>query len=241
MIVIFCTYKSEVEIWFQSICFGKDQNIYFPVKLTVVATYYVSTRTIKYVCPLLLILFYVQQCFLLSQYLKEQRHYSSLKQISVPCFIRDYNFLHKTILLAESALSLQIFWLISSLFTSLFVLFSATLRFNSSSSLIVDLEYIIFAALQGISFFVVIFFAAQVNEEDEELRHEVKDIAFQLKQWKRTEKSYETLFLFLESKRPLALTASGLFQFKKNLLLTSAGILITYNLLMLQLDRIYFA
>ncbi|GBN77677.1 hypothetical protein AVEN_161884-1 [Araneus ventricosus] len=177
---------------------------------------------------------------MLSQYLKEQRYYSSLKQISVPCFIRDYSFLHKIILLAESALSSQIFWLLSSLFTSLFVLFSATLRFNSSSPLIADLEYIIFAALQGISFFVVILFAAQVNEEDEELRHEVKDVTFQLKRWIRTEENYEALLLFLESKRPLALTASGLFQFKKNLLLTSAGILITYNLLILQLDRIYF-
>ncbi|GBN28591.1 hypothetical protein AVEN_185114-1 [Araneus ventricosus] len=96
-------------------------------------------------------------------------------------------------------------------------------------------------ALQGVSFFVVIFFAAQVHEEDEELRHEVKDIAFQLKNLKGTEESYEALFLFLESKRPLALTASGLFQFKKNLLLSSAGILITYNLLILQLDIIYFA
>ncbi|GBO14322.1 hypothetical protein AVEN_168689-1 [Araneus ventricosus] len=181
---------------------------------------------------------------MLSQYLKDQRDYSSLKQISVPCFIRDYSFLHKIILLAESALSLQIFWLLSSLFTSLFVLFSANLRFNSSSPLIADLEYIIFAALQGISFFVVILFVAQVNEEDEELRHEVKDVTFQLKRWIRTEESYEALLLFLESKRPLALTASGLFQFKKNLLLTSAleflllTIYLYYNSIESTLNRI---
>ncbi|CAL1269868.1 unnamed protein product [Larinioides sclopetarius] len=64
------------------------------------------------------------------------------------------------------------------------------------------------SALQGISFFVVIFFAAQVNEEDEELRLEVKDTVFQLNQWKEISENYEVLIVFLESKRPLALTAS---------------------------------
>ncbi|GBN75136.1 hypothetical protein AVEN_90700-1 [Araneus ventricosus] len=91
----------------------------------------------------------------------------------------------------------------------------------------------IFNVLQGISFFAVIFYASQVENEDRKLRYEVKDFAFRIKE---TKECSEMLLDFVSSKCHLVLTASGVIQFTKSLLLTSAGILVTYNLLVLQLN-----
>ncbi|GBM97992.1 hypothetical protein AVEN_98530-1 [Araneus ventricosus] len=196
----------------------------------------------KLFIPLLLTVLYIQCCLILSQLIKQCTEKLRIskdcgnKQIAVQCFIRDYSFCHELVLLTEAALSLQIFWLLSSHFTIIFVLISTFFGFYNFSVSILDVENSTFSVLQGISFFAVMFYASQVESEDRKLRNEVKDLAFRLKLSTETKECSETLLDFINSKCHQALTASDVVQFRKSLLLTSAGFLVTYNLLVLQLN-----
>ncbi|GBL78162.1 hypothetical protein AVEN_42744-1 [Araneus ventricosus] len=117
-----------------------------------------------------------------------------------------------------------------------FGLLSMILGFNNNHwRELVFLENTMFGSLQSISFFAVTYFASNVGEEDEVLRAKVKDFAYQLSLTKNTYGASKLLSRFIESKRRLFLTALGVFKFTKSLCFTSAGVVITYNLLILTL------
>ncbi|GBO14989.1 hypothetical protein AVEN_77151-1, partial [Araneus ventricosus] len=214
----------------------------FTIQYIAVVFYFLSTRIFKLFCPLLLTALYIQCCLVLSMLIKQCTNelristHSSNKQNAFRSFLRYYGFCHELFLFTEAALSLQIFWLLSSHFTIIFILISTFFNFYGFSVSILDVEHSIFSVIQGISFFAVIFYASQVESEDRKLRYEVKDFAFRLKLLTETKECSETLLDFVNSRCRLVLTASGVIQFTKSLLLTSAGFLVTYNLLVLQLN-----
>ncbi|GIY58700.1 uncharacterized protein CDAR_416071 [Caerostris darwini] len=139
-------------------------------------------------------------------------------------------------MLMESTLSLQVFWLMMSHFIVTFSMLSKFLGFFYIDGVIFNLEKTLSDPFKCVSFFSIIYFGSKVREADEEMRDTAKDVAFALSLSKETEEISKILFRFIESKRPLVLTAWGVFQFSKGFLFTSAGVLITYNLLILQMN-----
>ncbi|GBM97997.1 hypothetical protein AVEN_98533-1 [Araneus ventricosus] len=151
-------------------------------------------------------------------------------------YVREYSALHELACLIESALSLQIFWIMASHFTVVFSILSKILGFYGYSDPAYNLENSAFTAFQGPSFFVIIFFASKVNSADEKLRRGAKSVAFQLSLKREHKECSELLDRFIQSKERIVLTAWGVFHFTRSFLFTSAGVLISYNLLILQLN-----
>ncbi|GBM78271.1 hypothetical protein AVEN_245205-1 [Araneus ventricosus] len=116
-------------------------------------------------------------------------------------------------------------------------MFSKVLNINAFLlNPIFKIDNSVFGLLQSIAFFALTYFASHVSKADEELRKKVKDVAFRLSLQENTRAHSELLVRFMKSKWRLILTAWGVFQFKKSFLFASAGVVITYNLLILQLD-----
>ncbi|GBN04557.1 hypothetical protein AVEN_257151-1 [Araneus ventricosus] len=122
-----------------------------------------------------------------------------------------------------------------SQFIVLFAMLSKILGFYGYFNVILDVENSVFASLQSISFLTIIFFASAVKREDEDLRNHVHHIGFQWSLAEETKECSKLLVRFIESKHHLVLTAGGIFHFTKSFLFSSIGVLITYNLLFLQL------
>ncbi|GBN39184.1 hypothetical protein AVEN_15524-1 [Araneus ventricosus] len=101
---------------------------------------------------------------------------------------------------------------------------------------IITMDNSVFGSLHSVAFFALPYFASEVSKADEELRDKVKDEFFRLTLRKSTKAGSELLGRFMKAKRHLVLTAWGVFQFKKGFLFASAGVVITYNLLILQLN-----
>ncbi|GBM43285.1 hypothetical protein AVEN_220817-1 [Araneus ventricosus] len=94
----------------------------------------------------------------------------------------------------------------------------------------------IIAILNLSSFFAVACFASEVSQENERVRQKMEEIAFELSLSDVTEKQGRILYRFIKLKKKLILSAWGIFSFTSGFLLTSIGVSITYNLLLLQLD-----
>ncbi|GBN22764.1 hypothetical protein AVEN_182049-1 [Araneus ventricosus] len=232
----------ETQSWFMNLTFISNISSTFPVKVALAVVYITGTRIFRSVTPLLLTLFYVQCCLVLSHVIKETSEQlcilrsSEDKAHKIQNFIRHYNIAHGLVSLTESALSLQVFWLMSSHFSVIFSTISKILGFYEHNSVVYNTENYSLTSLQNISFFLIIYFASKVNSEDVEMREAVKNIAFQLSLVKEYKECSDLQLRFIQSKRELVLTAWGVFRFTRNFLFTSAGVLITYNLLILQLN-----
>lgn len=216
------------------------------VKTVIISLYYLITRAFLYYGSFLQSLFYATWSILLSQEIKEcDEHHltnwpsaTSDKNRSVAEFLNSYGRIHKLVTLSESALSAHIFWLSSSNILIIFVQFSSFLGMYSYLSMNTMHGYFLsFSLVQSLSYFSTIYCASKVRERDLELRERVKNSIFLLRLSKQATESRKLLKEFIDSKQPLILSAGGIFKFTKGFLLQSIGLLITYNLLILQLNR----
>ncbi|GBM43286.1 hypothetical protein AVEN_220818-1 [Araneus ventricosus] len=139
----------------------------------------------------------------------------------------------------ESAMSLQIFFSCPSNFTEIFKALSAVLGFHSNETLVFSVGRTIIAILNLSSFFSVAGFALGVSEEDEKARQKMEDISFGLNLPEETKKEGTLFYRFSKLTKKLILRARGAFSFIRGFLLTSIGVLLTYNFLFLQLDAYY--
>ncbi|GBN96950.1 hypothetical protein AVEN_143836-1 [Araneus ventricosus] len=150
--------------------------------------------------------------------------------------MREYAVIHEFSCSVESAMSLQIFCLCLSNFTQIFIAFSTVLGFHSGGNGMSAVGRAIIAILNLSSFFAVAGFALGVSQEDENTRQKMEEIAFDLSLSEETEKQGKVLYRFINLKKKLIFSAWGVFSFTRGFLLTSIGVLNTYNLLLLQLD-----
>lgn len=131
---------------------------------------------------------------------------------------------------------MQVFWLTASHFVMVFIQFSRVLGFYTYSGS-VFVENSVLAGLQCASFFGVTYFAAGVHERDMAVRRAAEDCAFRLTAKGQGPRELgDLLERFLQSKGVVIFSALGIFDFTKGFLLSSTGVLISYNLLILQLD-----
>lgn len=129
---------------------------------------------------------------------------------------------------------MHIFCYIASNFFELFMQFSLLFE-TYTYSLTSMLRSSVFPVIEGVSYFAIFYFASKVQQKDTKLRNRVKDIAFRL-QLSELNKSYGYIFTeFIYSRRIIIFTACGMFDLSKRVLLASTGILISFNLLILQL------
>ncbi|GIY58701.1 uncharacterized protein CDAR_416081 [Caerostris darwini] len=151
-------------------------------------------------------------------------------------FIHEYSNIHEFAADIESALSLQVLFLCFSNFTEVFAVFSTTLRYYDYWADIYGIEKAIFTTSNLISFFGITYFASEVSREDKRLRAIIKEIEFKLSSSKETQNQGNILHKFIESKESIVFSAWGVFHFTRELLLTSTGVFMTYNLLVIQLN-----
>ncbi|GBN00739.1 hypothetical protein AVEN_53849-1 [Araneus ventricosus] len=86
-------------------------------------------------------------------------------------------------------------------------------------------------------FILIAYSAASVYEKDQNLRKRVKEISFTLRCLEDTERDGKLLLEFIRSKEKLIFTGSGIFTLTKSFLLAAGSVFISFNLLLLQLDR----
>lgn len=217
------------------------ENVPRTFKVIFVCLFHFFTRAYIYHCILLLCLFHSSWSLFLSQRIKEcdclltnLRHSSSTNRFVVD-FIKHYEIINALVTHTESALSMQMFCLTTNYFFYVFLLFSKYLGSYSYSPTAI-LKSSASNVVHAASYFGIIYFASRVHQQDSRLKERVENIAFQLQLSKVSKTDGYILKEFICSRRPLIFTACGMFNFTKDFLLASTGILITYNLLFLQLD-----
>ncbi|GBM56967.1 hypothetical protein AVEN_224877-1 [Araneus ventricosus] len=151
-------------------------------------------------------------------------------------FCNEYTLIHQFACLTESAMSLQVFFLTCSYFSDLFSLFSNVLGFYTKHNGIFIVAKVVSTTLNFASFICIAYTAAGVNEKDQKLRKGIKEISFKLRCSDDTKRDGKLLLEFITSKEKLIFTANGIFTFTKSLILASASVFLSYNLLLLQLD-----
>lgn len=240
---LFANYSSITNLWFHELTFRSHISCDFNLKLIVVFCYFVITRLLVVAVCILTTISHVTFNISLGRFIsqcKTKLNHSIDSKNGVLNFVRDYNAIHKLAMSAESAFSVPVFWLWSSHFVEIFASFSNLLGFHSNAHLVYIVEKIIITPLNLVSLFSIPYFASEVCREDEKLRKRAKEMSFYLRMSKETEieKSGEFLMRFIKSKEKIMFSALGAFYFTRTFLLTSVGVLITYNLLILQLNVI---
>ncbi|KAG8190190.1 hypothetical protein JTE90_011914 [Oedothorax gibbosus] len=151
-------------------------------------------------------------------------------------FICCYQKIHQLTMLTEQALSTQVFFNLASQFALTFSYLALWLGMYTERDPVFNFESNAFKALQSMSFFVVTVVASRVKQSDQAVRIKVKELAYQLRLSSNTIEYGNSLQMFMDSKEPLILTAWGIFKFTQSSFFNTIGILITYNLLLLQLE-----
>ncbi|GBO00581.1 hypothetical protein AVEN_133641-1 [Araneus ventricosus] len=129
-------------------------------------------------------------------------------------------------------------FLCSANFSDVFAAVSFALGFSKYPDAIVTLKKIIFGTLNFVAFFATSYSAAEVSRKDERIRKRIKSVAFNRYVQKDTKEQGDLLQRFVQSKAEIVLSAGGVMNFSRGFLLTSAGVLITYNLLLVQLNTV---
>ncbi|GBM61919.1 hypothetical protein AVEN_69575-1 [Araneus ventricosus] len=135
-------------------------------------------------------------------------------------------------------MSLQILFLCCANFSDIFAVVSYALGFSDYPDALVILSVMVFGTLNFVSFFATSYFAAEVSREDEKIRKRIKTVAFNSSVKKDNKVQGDLLQSFLQSKAEIVLSAGGVMNFSRGFLLTSAGVLISYNLLLIQLNTV---
>ncbi|KAF8773209.1 hypothetical protein HNY73_015889 [Argiope bruennichi] len=234
--------NSEADFWFQRFIFKNNIEMSLLPKRIFTFTLIAISQNFKYVVPLLMTFFYIQISLVIRRLIiqcmerLDAASSDALKPMPIELFIHLYQDIHDTTLMVESVFSVPIFWLMFCHFMAVFLIFSKVLSLNIFlSDPILKLETSIYGLLQCLAFFGLTYFASLVSEADERLEQKANDVAFRLSLRSNTKAHSELLLRFIKSKSRLVLTAWGVFYFKKKILFASAGVVITYNLLILQL------
>ncbi|GBO00108.1 hypothetical protein AVEN_265419-1 [Araneus ventricosus] len=133
-------------------------------------------------------------------------------------------------------MSLQVFFLTCLCFSDIFAVFSNILGFYRIFSSVHIAGNVASVTLSFSSFFCMAYSAGGVYEKDQKLRKTIKEISFSLRCSEGTKRDGKLLLEFIRSREKLIFTGNGVFAFTKSFLLSSAGVLISYNLLLLQLE-----
>ncbi|GFY77561.1 uncharacterized protein TNIN_103551 [Trichonephila inaurata madagascariensis] len=133
-------------------------------------------------------------------------------------------------------MSSEVLWLCAANFTDLFASLSIALGFYPNSNPIYTTEKVIYTTLDVLSFFATVFFAAEVCRKDQKLRETTKKAAFMLSLSEESSEHGKFLNRFIKSREKIILSAWGVFNFTRSFLLASTAGLISFNLLLIQLD-----
>lgn len=229
------------ERWFHLLSFGYKGTFSKVFKVAIVVVFFAIAKMFVVALPLLMTLFYTHFCSDLTRIIKKCNglldYLSRLKtKKCLMTFIKDYSRLHYLATLSESALSTQVFWLVASHFVMVFIQFSKLFQFHPYSASIY-IENSIYPFFLTVSFFAIVYFASEIHREDGVLRANAEDLAFRLWLSKGTQKRGALLRQFIRSKQSIVFTASGMFHFHRSILLSCLAILLSYNLLILQLNH----
>ncbi|GBM62055.1 hypothetical protein AVEN_144277-1 [Araneus ventricosus] len=134
-------------------------------------------------------------------------------------------------------MSLQIFFLICSNFSDILSIFSKVLGFYSSLDSVYIVVKVVYDTLNCGSFILTAYSAAGVYEKEKKLRKREKDISFTLRCLDDIKENGKLLLKFITPKEKFICTASEIFTSTKSVLLAAASVFISFNLLLLQLDR----
>ncbi|KAG8189605.1 hypothetical protein JTE90_018961 [Oedothorax gibbosus] len=237
--------ENLTEKWFNFLTFGyyNDGKCSKILKVAIAALFFGICKIFIATLPLLVSLFYIYYCIdlrLLISNCNELLDTLSNKKTkeNLLVFIRNYSRLHCLAMQSESALSTQVLFLVALHFTMVFIQFSKLFRFHPYSASIY-IENSLYPVLNTVSFFAIIYFASEVHRQDGVLRRKAKDVVFRMWLQKGTRKKSEVLRRFINSKRTIVFSACGMFNFERQVLIHSLGILCSYNLLILQLNRGY--
>ncbi|GFS53322.1 uncharacterized protein TNIN_322351 [Trichonephila inaurata madagascariensis] len=134
-------------------------------------------------------------------------------------------------------MSSEVLWICAASLTDLFAGISVALGFYSYGNHVYTIEKVLYTTFDLMSFFSIIFFAAEVSRKDQILRKMVKETAFWMSLSDETEVNGKLLYKLIKSKEEIVLSAWGVFSFTRSFLLASFAGLISFNLLLIQLDR----
>lgn len=237
-----CTDSDSRKQVFEDITLGFNPYVGPVFQTVAVSVYIVLTRIFFQVIPLLVSVFYASWSYSLSAMVKNTGE--NLKpsvcdtnlRNGVASFVCSYQKIQQLVVITEQAMSTQVFFVIASQFTLTFSYLAICLGIYIEQNPVFYFENNAFNSLQSLLFFTITVLASKVKENDEEVRIKAKEMALQLSLSKDTLEYGNTLLRFVDSKAPLVLTAWGIFKFTKSFLFQSVGALITYNLLLLQLD-----
>ncbi|GFQ88980.1 uncharacterized protein TNCT_34451 [Trichonephila clavata] len=133
-------------------------------------------------------------------------------------------------------MSSEVLWICAASLTELFAEISIALGFYSHGNHVYTIEKILHTTFDLMSFFSIIFFAAEVGRKDQILRKVVKETAFALSLSDKTEVNGKLLYKLIKSKEEIVLSAWGVFNFTRSFLLASFAGIISFNLLLIQLN-----
>ncbi|GBM59821.1 hypothetical protein AVEN_10026-1 [Araneus ventricosus] len=211
-------------------------------KTIFVMFYFTSTKVLPLIVSILFSLFYISVCIFLSRILREcgQRlklgcKSAGIKQVS-DRFIAEYTDVHRFACDIESSLSLQVLAICVTNFAELFAIFAIVLRFYPFESTAFIIEKAFISPINFTSLFGIAYFASEVQREDQEVRRALKEIMYISSLSKETWKSGEIMRRFIKSKENIVFSAWRVFNFSRGFLLASAGTIVSYNLLLLQLQ-----
>lgn len=225
---------------FWNLIFGYHIKVSVLFKKVFFILYVVISRLYTFLYPLFLSLYYIYQCIIVSNVLREcgekfTHVTSSFNKKRVVCnFIEEYHMIHEFTMSMESTLSMQVFWLFTSSLTIMFVYLSNSIGSVTVFKAMYSENYL-FLVIHGLNFFALTYFASIVYYEDNKLRVIVENKAFGMKLIKQTEECGIIVSQFIRSKPKLVLSAWELFDFNKGTLLKSVGVIVSYNILILHL------
>ncbi|KAF8785099.1 hypothetical protein HNY73_010686 [Argiope bruennichi] len=150
-------------------------------------------------------------------------------------FIAEYTDIHKLACDIESSLSLQVLAICASNFTELFVVFATALGFYQTGNNAYVIEKLFISPLNFLSLFGIAYFASEVQLEDQRVRRVLKEVVYRSSLSKETWKWGEILKRVYQSKKIFS-NPLGMFYFGRGFLLASIGAIVSYNLLLLQLQ-----
>lgn len=149
-------------------------------------------------------------------------------------FIGIYVNIHNFAKAIESAVSVSMLFLTCYQYSLLYIVLSELYDNKPETDAIFRIEKWV-RYLQILLFLTLVVIASEVHEKDVALRAAVKDVAFQISQ--KNPKISDILVKFMNSKQKLSFSAWGMFRFTRGIYASSIGVLITYGLLLIQLNK----
>lgn len=238
VMTVFITDKNATSIWYRNVSsfkvsFQTDfQENFHRFYLFI---YFTNFRDIYVYFPGMVTLFHISFLFLLilSINLCERKLNVCKSAKCVDTFMNMYSHVHSLATALDAATSPEIFFMACYQFSFMYI------RISDLYIKLSDLDIVLTTVrmLQNVLPFLFLLMslaAAEVHSRDMALRKKVKDISFQMSLRPTTSTSADILLRFMDSKPAITFTAWMMFSFKRTLILTSAGVLVTYSILILQ-------